>query len=348
MLEHNVNAATRTRALEHARTLMPSQPGRVALCGILLLSLLPTPGLEGGENLQRFVNGLMRGRRGAVIVANPTTGELLAVWNPHTAFDQAFPPGSTAKLVISAAALEEGLLSPRDQIFCRRVPERLGEAYHCSHPQVGAPFTLTSALANSCNCFFAALSARLSSGALAHWYAVFGFGSLVSGLGSNATAGRVQINAGAVDKARAALGERTVLVTPAQLLLAYAALATRGPVLRPWRSQSGVGTSSLLLRRVRLQAKTFEILSAGLEECVRSGTGMAAAVPGVRVAGKTGTATALDGSGVAHAWFVGYAPVGEPEIALVLFLERGTGTRDAAPLAGRILKCHFSRKNRKS
>jgi cell division protein FtsI/penicillin-binding protein 2 len=70
-------------------------------------------------------------------------------------------------------------------------------------------------------------------------------------------------------------------------------------------------------------------------------------VEGLRVAGKTGTAAALDGSGVTHAWFVGYAPVNKPEIALVVFLERGTGQHDAAPLAGAILKFYFQEKKQK-
>jgi cell division protein FtsI/penicillin-binding protein 2 len=98
---------------------------------------------------------------------------------------------------------------------------------------------------------------------------------------------------------------------------------------------------------VKLRPETFKILAEGLEECVRSGTGQGAAVEGVRVAGKTGTATSLDGSGATHAWFVGYAPADEPEIALVVFLERGTGAADAAPLAGRILRHYFTSKGQR-
>ena len=75
-----------------------------------------------------------------------------------------------------------------------------------------------------------------------------------------------------------------------------------------------------------------------LVDCVQSGTCQAAGVPDVKVAGKTGTATALDGSGATHAWFVGFAPAEQPEIALVVFLERGTGAQNAAPLAGKLLR----------
>lgn len=318
---------------------------RCATFGILLLVSPPAPDVKARESFQTFLNNLMRGRRGAVIASNPMTGELLAVWNPRAAFDQAFPPGSTAKLVESAAALEDGLISPAERISCRRVPELLGEAYHCSHPRADESFTLASALANSCNYFFAALSTRLPSETLAHWYAVFGFGCPGEGPGERGTAGQVRVGTDAMDKARAALGEGTVTASPAQLLLAYSAIATQGEVFRLDYSR-GDGNSSRLLRTVRLQPRTMEVLRAGLEECVRSGTCQAAAVAGVRVAGKTGTATALNGSGT-HAWFVGYAPADSPEIALVVFLERGTGGRDAAPLAGQILNYYFTRKQRR-
>jgi peptidoglycan glycosyltransferase len=319
----------------------------IVLLGILSLSFAPTLPLQAAQGLQPFVNSLMRGRRGAIIVSNPTTGEVLAVWNPEAAFGRVYPPGSTAKIVEGAVALQEGLISPSDRIFCRRVPELLGEAYRCSHPQAVEPFTLATALANSCNYFFAALSIRLTSTSLGHGYAVFGFGSPAEGLGIESSPGQVRIGDGAAAKARAALGEGTVLVTPAQLLLAYSAIATRGAVFRLWNTSSGKKNAQPLLRRVKLRSEVFEVLAEGLEECARSGTGQAAAVEGVRVAGKTGTATALNRPGVTHAWFVGYAPAGEPEIALVVFLERGTGARDAAPLAGKILQHYFTSKGRK-
>lgn len=284
----------------------------------------------------------MRGRRGAAVVSNPMTGELLADWNSPVAFGRSFPPGSTAKLVETTAALEEGLISRGERVFCQGVPELLGEPFRCSHPPPNAPYDLVSALANSCNYYFAALSTRLTSRQLAHWYAVFGFGNPLPGGPPEASPGQVRVGETEVERARAALGEGAILATPVQLLLAYSAIASRGRVYLLRRSFSG--SKRTLLRRVPLRPRTFEILSAGLEECVQSGTGQAATVPGIAVAGKTGTATALDGSGATHAWFVGYAPATVPEVALVIFLDRGTGARDAAPLAGSVLKQYFEMK----
>ena len=138
-----------------------------------------------------------------------------------------------------------------------------------------------------------------------------------------------------------ALGESAVLATPVQVLLAYSAVAMRGDVFRlHWPSDPA--HSSPLLRRVKLRSRTVDLLTAGFEECVQVGTCHAAGVPGVRVAGKTGTAGDEGAGGQTHAWFVGYAPVDHPEIALVIFLERGTGAHDAAPLAGEILRHYFA------
>jgi cell division protein FtsI/penicillin-binding protein 2 len=302
-----------------------------AIAGFLLLFLVFTDRTQAASSLQSFLNGLMQKHRGNVLVADPRTGYLLAAWNSRQAFEAAYPPGSTAKLFTAAAAMDEGLISPSEEIFCRRVPELLGEPFHCSHPAPDGAFTVASALANSCNYFFVRLSLRLSSAQLAHGFAAFG-------LGSPPGQGRVEMDDAA--KARAALGIRGVTLSSAQLLMAYSAFANRGRAYRLTAAKAPPSVAFVL----RMRPETFDALSEGLEGCVRVGTCQASAVEGIRVAGKTGTAAALDGSGVTHAWYVGYAPVDKPEIALVVFLERGTGQHDAAPLAGKILTFYFEKK----
>jgi cell division protein FtsI/penicillin-binding protein 2 len=81
-------------------------PRRAIYLLLLLILLLPCNS-PAEENLQTFLNTRMRPRQGAVLISNPTTGEILAAWNSRLAFDRAVPPGSTAKLVSAAAALEE-------------------------------------------------------------------------------------------------------------------------------------------------------------------------------------------------------------------------------------------------
>ncbi len=305
---------------------------------ILLVALAAGADLRAAESLQTFVSRLLEEKAGAAIVSDPRTGRILAIWNPQSALKETYPPGSTAKLVVSAAALEEGIILPSEKIMCRRVPRLLGESFHCSHPPAVAPFDLAGALANSCNYFFSELSARLSSAALAHWYAVFGFGAAEE----EASSGEVLIPDKPREKALAALGEQGVTATPAQVLLAYSAIATQGKVFR--LIMPGQRKAPSIDRVVPLRESTFAVLTEGLRDCVRKGSCQAAAVSGMTIAGKTGTAPARDGSRVTHAWFVGYAPVDEPEVALVIFLKRGTGGADAAPLAARIFRQYFAQK----
>ena len=169
-----------------------------------------------------------------------------------------------------------------------------------------------------------------------HVYAAFGFGST----GEDDTAGEVSISDKPKARALAALGEQGVTATPAQVLQAYSAIAEQGRVFR--FIMPGQNKAPSLERVVPLEESTLAVLRAGLRECVTKGTCRAASVPGVAVAGKTGTAPALDGSHVTQAWFVGYAPASVPQVALVVFLKRGTGSANAAPLAAQILRQYFA------
>jgi cell division protein FtsI/penicillin-binding protein 2 len=303
---------------------------------ILLVALASSRGLRAAEGLPGFVARAMQGKAGAVIVSDPRTGQVLALWNQQAGFEQAYAPGSTAKLVVSAAALEEGIITPSDKILCRRVPRLLGEGYHCSHSPASTPFDLAAALSNSCNYFFSEVSARISSPALAHWYAAFGFGSA----GESASPGEVNIADDPKARALVALGEQGVTATPARVLQAYSAVATGGQIYR--LILPGQHEAPTIDRVVQLKPETLAVLAKGLRDCVRSGTCKAAAVPGVAVAGKTGTAPALDGSHATRAWFVGYAPANAPQVAIVVFLLRGTGGGNAAPIAAQILERYFA------
>lgn len=297
--------------------------------------------LRAQQDLHSYLNSLAAGRHGSALVINPSTGEILAAWNLREAISDAYPPGSTAKIVEAAAALEDGLITARDRIICRRIPPMLGSAYRCTHPPAPQGYTVTSALANSCNYFFTLVSLRLNEESLLHWYSVFGFGTPVEFDGGAVSLGDVRLARGARQKALEAIGERNVVATPAQVLEAYELIANHGTA---WGLYTGRvrRRRAVPFRRITLEPSTYSSIMRGLVECVQTGTCHAAAVPDVEVAGKTGTASALDGSGATHAWFVGFAPAKKPRIALVVFLERGTGEHTAAPLAGQLLRYYFA------
>ena len=321
---------------------MARRSGTVFLIGISLVSRLGQDSAHRTPaSVQTYLTSLTQSRRGSAIVINPATGEILAAWNLKDAVNDAYPPGSTAKIVTVAAALEERLVTAGEHLICRRVPPLLGSGYTCTHPRAPEGLTISSALANSCNFFFVSLSMRENSETLFHWYSVFGFGAPAELDGKPTASGALRKPSGARSKALAALGDGGVVSTAAQLLDAYALVANQGTEFGLWTSQAGQ-RSPKPHRRIELKKSTYTALRAGLLGCVEYGTCKDAAVPGVEVAGKTGTSSALDGSGATHAWFVGFAPVERPEIALVVFLQRGTGSSNAAPLAGEILRYYFA------
>jgi cell division protein FtsI/penicillin-binding protein 2 len=317
-----------------------------AIAGLCLV-IAPAQASQFGArtSLRSYLEALVVNQRGAAIVIDPATGEIRAAWNLRAAVEDAYPPGSTAKIVEATAALEEDLFAPGDRIVCQGVPPILGSVYRCVHPPSPEGFTLASALANSCNYFFTAVSLRLSSDTLLHWYSVFGFGSAATLDGEPTGSGRLRLGPGARSKALAALGEKDLMATPAQLLEAYCLIANQGTAWGLWTDR-GQPRSLKPLRRINLRSATYGTLVQGFVDCVQFGNCQAAAVPGLEVAGKTGTATALDGSGATHAWFVGFAPAEQPEIALVVFLERGTGAQNAAPLAGKLFRRYFAVRRR--
>jgi peptidoglycan glycosyltransferase len=321
---------------------MARHVGMFAIMGVFVaFGPTRTSRLDAQENLQSYLASLTSARRGSAIVIKPASGEILAAWNLQQAVEDAYPPGSTAKIVLSAAALEDSLTMPGERLICQRVPPLLGSAYVCTHPPAPEGFTLSSALANSCNFFFAKLSMREKSDTLLHWYSVFGFGVGAELDGRPTAAGEVRKPSDERSKALAALGEENVVSTAAQLLEAYVLVANHGTEYGLWTSKVRQRRPKPH-RRVVLRNSTYTALITGLMGCVRFGTCQAAAVPGVQVAGKTGTSSALDGSGATHAWFVGFAPADKPEIAVVVFLERGTGAHNAAALAGKLLGYYFA------
>jgi penicillin-binding protein 2 len=133
----------------------------------------------------------------------------------------------------------------------------------------------------------------------------------------------VQRSRSAEERRLKALGVENVRVTPLGLLSAYRRLA--------------------LMRRQASSDSAMNPIFAGLEASVGVGMARAASVEGMSVAGKTGTAGAAEGNWT-HAWFAGYAPAEKPEVAVVVFLERGTGAHAAAPVGQKILAAfHDSR-----
>ncbi len=258
---------------------------------------------------------IMRGRSGTAVVVDVATGQVLAAYHLKVAARRLARPGSAFKPFTLLALLQSGKLRPSDSLVCRRNLHVGKHDLSCSHPQTGA-LQAISALAYSCNDFFATFGSRLTGEELRYAFTHAGFTS-PSGFEQGETVGTIRLAIDDEQRKLQSIGEGEMKVTPLEMLAAYRSLA---------------------LRRTAADATEAErTVFAGLEAATDYGMARLASVAGIRIAGKTGTARPDQGAWT-HAWFAGYAPAEKPQIAIVVFLERGTGPGDAAPLASQIFR----------
>jgi cell division protein FtsI/penicillin-binding protein 2 len=316
-------------------------------------------------HLARAVDTL-NAARGFALFLDPRTGEILAAANfPHLPpgrarnwnFTDQFEPGSTYKAVVAGAALEEGVARP-DQWFeasatgtALIAPNAL---FHDVHKQ--AACTLRDAVRWSSNIVMGRLALLVGSERLYRYSTLLGFGSL-TGLSFPGEAGgrlRSPDHWSLRSCPTIAIGHE-ISVTPLQLALAYAAIANRGTLMQPMivreiRDAQGGAVrrfSPRLSRRV-FSERTARLLCEMLGAVVDSGTARAARVPGLSVAGKTGTAQKYDaavhtyGRGMYLSSFVGFAPADDPRVVGVVVIDEPRGKQHyggevAAPVFREVL-----------
>ena len=270
-----------------------------------------------------------------------------------------YPPGSTFKLVDAAAALEAGLtpdspLAAPDVLPLPASSATIGNFGGASCGG-GGTVTLAEALRISCNTAFAQLGLDLGDDALREQAERFGFGAALS-IPLRVTPSRFPEDPDLPQTALSAIGQHDVRVTPLQMAMVSAAIANGGEQMRPYL----VGTVRSPDLEVVEQASP-EVLSTPVSEptanalrdmmvqVVETGTGTAARIPGVLVAGKTGTAQTTDDA-APHAWFTAFAPADAPQVAVAVIVENGgnagneaTGGRVAAPVARAVIEAVLAR-----
>ncbi|MCD6289703.1 MAG: penicillin-binding protein 2 [Anaerolineae bacterium] len=302
------------------------------------------------------------------------------------AISSLYPPGSTFKIIPAAGALEEGVITPKTIIHDDGVIW-LPNQYFPNDPSQAQPFycwihkyghghgdlNVTSALAVSCDVFFYIVAGGykdfrgLGEELLAYYAHEFGLGELTGidlpaenpGLIPDSRWKRITLGETWVtgDTYNMAIGQGFVLATPLQILNATAAVANGGYLYRPqlvYRITDAEGRvlrefQPYLIRKLPVDPKNLEIVRRGMYGAVHwpGGTAHRANVPGLEVAGKTGTAEFpgkrdAKGNLPTHAWFTAFAPYQDPQIAVVVFIEGGgEGSEVAAPVAADILKAYF-------
>lgn len=266
-----------------------------------------------------------------------------------------YPPGSTFKVVTAAAGLDSGAITPESTINGRGTITVQGKPLQNDFNQSFGPISLDTALTYSVNTWFAQLGQRLGESTLFDYMRRFGFDSTpaidlpsTQVYKSGVFEAETLLGPGdPVDLARVAIGQERLAVTPLQMAEVAATVANGGRLMRPQIWSRVVDPEGRVVKRLEpsqyshpIGARTAAELTTAMEGVVNAGTGTNAAIAGVRVAGKTGTAetpfnrTCGGGSDQNQAWFIGFAPADKPKIAIAATVECTTrfGNDVAAPI----------------
>ena len=273
---------------------------------------------------------------------------------------QLYPPGSTFKVVTAAAALEAGInpetrIPAPDELLLPQTTTPLPN-FGGSRCDDGKTSTLADALRVSCNTAFAQLGLDLGEAALRDKAAAFGFEDDSLTLTEKVAPSSIPAGLDPPSLGQSAIGQRDVRVTPLQMAMVASGIANDGEVMNPYVVREVQAPDLTRLRvadpttyREAVTPVVADQLSAMMELVVAEGSGRAAQIPGVRVAGKTGTAQTRPGT-APHAWFIGFAPVDDPQVAVAVIVENGgslgseaTGGAVAAPIARSVLRSVLGR-----
>jgi len=280
-----------------------------------------------------------------------------------------YAPGSVFKIVVAAAGLQEGTLAPTDRTHCTG-EFQLGRWTFKDWKEGGhGSVDLLDAMRHSCNVFFYEKGLKIGGAVIAKYAAAFGFGTPTRidlpgeklGLIPKPKLRRDRRVGGgwhAGETVNMSIGQGAILVTPMQVARFMSAVANGGVLWKPRlvqrivRPDKGVVWSDggTVTGHVELSPMVWAFLRQSLWVAVNDGgTGAAARIPGIDIAGKTGTAQMIAKSradkGQDHAWFASFAPVREPEVVVVVLVERGgKGGQVAAPIARKIFNAIFLEK----
>jgi penicillin-binding protein 2 len=348
------------------------------------------------KRIQAAAEEAMKDRDGAVVVLNPSSGEILALVSKPTydpnlfaqrltaedwrrlihdpkhplqnrALQAQYPPGSVFKLITAMAGLERGTITPETRFHCGG-SFTLGRFTFADWKKGGhGSLDLRGAIAQSCNVYFYQAALKAGIDEIARVGQEFGLGEAPGlGLGDEAK-GIVPTPAWKKqhqgdgwypgNTVITGIGQGMVIASPMQIARMVAAIANGGILYRPWivkRVESLRGEvieqyEPEIVRRVNIRPETLEVVRQGMLAVVNGGTGGRSRVPGIAIAGKTGTAQVVRKEEAKrrkdlkdHGWFAAFAPFDNPQVAVVVLAENaGFGGQVAAPVAKAVFEAAF-------
>lgn len=361
-------------------------------------------------DLQKAAWDALDGKPGAAAVLDPRSGAVLAMvsspsFDPNlfnSGFSSAqwsnlannplnplsnrvisgqYPPGSTYKLIVAAAALEEGIITPDTKFSCDGSYSFGKRIFRCWQKKGHGQVSLHKAMVESCDVYFYNVGKMLGVDKIAHYAKLFGLGKATGVDLPNEKNGLIPTKQWKLAKMKQSwqpgetisisIGQGFDLVTPLQLASAYSAFANGGTLWKPQLVKSIETADGKIYKEflpekkgeLPLKKETIDFLSRALWGVVneQGGTGKAAGRPNADVCGKTGTAQVVGlpenerarrakmvtGLQRDHALFVCFAPLSNPEIAIAVIVENaGHGGSVAAPVARKILDAYFEGKKK--
>jgi penicillin-binding protein A len=269
-------------------------------------------------------------------------------------------PGSIFKVVTASAALDTGKYTPEssfvDPGYCVEYGRKVTNYADQSGPAVYGRVSLIQALVNSINSVFCNIGKEMGPKPIVDYmkrYGFYGVPPLETPVNERRASGLFDEgklfspdHAGQVDPGRLAFGQERLQVTPLQMAMVAGGVANRGVVMEPFVVQRIRAPDGTVIRRTKprelgraISPQTSAQLTQMMASAVASGTGTAAQIPGIAVAGKTGTAeTGVSGRNTV--WFITFAPADDPKVAVAVVVEAtsGTGGEHAAPIAKAVVQ----------
>ena len=274
----------------------------------------------------------------------------------NRAIQQTYPPGSTFKLVTAAAALSSGQYTPQSLVpggTHLDLPETTTDLVNENGMSCGGNrITLTQALVVSCNVSFGYVGLDLGDDVIRQQAQKFGFGQHYLDDLNGQVASQFPQNPDKPQTALSAIGQFDVAATPLQMAMVTAGIADGGTVMRPYLVDEVRAPDLSVLDKTNPQPFRSNVTSPSvardltkmMEAVVQYGTGTTAQIPGIKVAGKTGTAQTTP-SRPPYAWFVCFAPADNPQVAVAVLIQNAhitrseiSGSQLAAPIAKAVMQ----------
>ena len=319
-------------------------------------------------DIQSIAGNILGNKKGAIVVMEPSTGRILALqaypdFDPNTvaqnweflkddedsslvnrATQGLYPPGSTFKVITALAALQYYNDWKDFTYECTGEAVFENKVIHCYNNRVHGTVDMKKAIATSCNCYFAELGKRVGAENIRKKAEDFYFNENYPFVLAHSTSQvALQKKSEENEIVETAIGQGKTLATPLHMAMIASAIANDGIMMKPYivdhiQYYNGDISKTTVPEKLKqiISVEEADIITDMMISCVAEGTGTAAQIYGVDVAGKTGTAENATGSD--HSWFIGFAPANDPKIAVAVMIENANQGGSATPIAGKVLQ----------